>query len=271
MTTGGSTVEYATSPAGLRCAAPAGATRAGAWRPAAGGGSSRPAHPKTSGTVGCHVCAHGVLQVGLAYFDLQDLAHACAALAAANATPATGRRVAEPDRLQHRAVPSRAARAGTAASSASMSPPPAAAGAAARDSARRSADRLARSKADSAASHKTPAATTKRPKANSPSAVRPLARHTACRNTSLAGCRTTGHATGHTTGHTGCDPVRHAAFRDSVHGAGGRVSRARRRSLWRRIFATAGMRPGCSERPRRSGSGSGATRPKRPPMPSSAR
>jgi cell division protein FtsN len=120
------------------------------------------------------------LQVGLAYFDLQDMAHACAALIGArNATP--GPDVELRNRIDYniQRCP-RAALEPAPAATASMSPPPAAASAAARDSARRAADRLARAKADSAASHKAPAATTKRPKPNSaaPAAGPPAAPRT---------------------------------------------------------------------------------------------
>jgi hypothetical protein len=116
------------------------------------------------------------LQVGLAYFDLQDLAHACAALAGArSAAPPTDvelrnridyniqrcpRTAPEPTSVTA-AGPTTGAVAGPpAAPGASMRPPPAAATAAARDSLRRAAQRLARSKGDSAA-HATTIATKK--------------------------------------------------------------------------------------------------------------
>jgi tetratricopeptide (TPR) repeat protein len=107
------------------------------------------------------------LQIGLAYFDLQDLAHACGALAGArSAAPTTD--VELRNRIDYniqrcpRTAPAPAgvtatgtvtgAAAGTPAGpGASMSPPPAAATAAARDSVRRAAQRMARSKADSTA------------------------------------------------------------------------------------------------------------------------
>jgi cell division protein FtsN len=108
------------------------------------------------------------LQVGLAYFDLQDMTHACAALAGArSAAPPTDVELRNRIDYNVQRCPRAGAEPATATSSASMSPPPAAATAAARDSARRAADRLARSKADSAAPHKTAAAATKRTKANS--------------------------------------------------------------------------------------------------------
>ena len=114
------------------------------------------------------------LQVGLAYFDLQDLAHACAALVGArSAAPTTD--VELRNRIDYniqrcpRTAPEPAgvtatgAAPGTpAAPGASMSPPPAAATAAARDSLRRAAQRAVRSKADSAAHTATVA--TKKPK-----------------------------------------------------------------------------------------------------------
>ncbi len=107
------------------------------------------------------------LQVGLAYFDLQDLAHACAALAGArNAAPATDVELRNRIDYNIQRCPRAAFEPAPASPAASMSPPPAAASAAGRDSARRAAGRLTRSRADSAASHKTPAATTK-PKPNS--------------------------------------------------------------------------------------------------------
>jgi hypothetical protein len=114
------------------------------------------------------------LQVGLAYFDLQDLAHACAALfGARSAAPTTD--VELRNRIDYNiqrcprtppepaGVTATGAAAGTpAGAGASMSPPPAAATAAARDSLRRAAQRTARSKADSAAHAATVA--TKKPK-----------------------------------------------------------------------------------------------------------
>jgi cell division septation protein DedD len=106
------------------------------------------------------------LQVGLAYFDLQDLAHACAALVGArNAAPTTDVELRNRIDYNIQRCP-RAAFEPAPAAAASMSPPPAAASAAARDSARRAGERLARSRADSAVSHKASAATTTRPKAN---------------------------------------------------------------------------------------------------------
>ena len=114
------------------------------------------------------------LQVGLAYFDLQDLAHACAALVGArSAAPTTD--VELRNRIDYNiqrcprtapvppGVTATGAAVGTpAAPGASMSPPPAAATAAARDSLRRAAQRVARAKADSAAHAATVA--TKKPK-----------------------------------------------------------------------------------------------------------
>jgi cell division protein FtsN len=109
------------------------------------------------------------LQVGLAYFDLQDLAHACAALVSARtATPTTDVELRNRIDYNIQRCPRAAFEPAPAASAASLSPPPAAASsAAARDSARRSAARLARSKNDSAATRKASAAATKRPAANS--------------------------------------------------------------------------------------------------------
>jgi cell division protein FtsN len=109
------------------------------------------------------------LQVGLAYFDLQDMAHACAALAGArSAAPTTDVELRNRIDYNVQRCPREPA-AGTTA--ASMSPPSAATTAAARDSARRGADRLARPKADSAASHRAAAASTKRSNPNSAAAA----------------------------------------------------------------------------------------------------
>jgi cell division protein FtsN len=121
------------------------------------------------------------LQVGLAYFDLQDMAHACAALAGArDATPATDVELRNRIDYNVQRCPRAGAVPAPATSSASMTPPAAATTAAARDSARRAADRAARARADSAASHKTPATTTKRP---TPAIVAPAAPSTAPRTT----------------------------------------------------------------------------------------
>ena len=172
------TVEYATSPrasdALLRLAQ---LELARGDRPQAADHLARLTREQLPGQSGV-TYARTELQVGLAYFDLQDLAHACAALAGArNATPATDVELRNRIDYNIQRCPRAPLEPATAASSASMSPPPAAASAAARDSARRSADRLARSKSDSAASHKTPPATTKRPKANgaAPAAASPAA------------------------------------------------------------------------------------------------
>ena len=118
------------------------------------------------------------LQVGLAYFDLQDMAHACAALAGArNAAPTTDVELRNRIDYNVQRCPRTPLEPAPASSTASMSPPPAAATAAARDSTRRAADRLARSKTDNAASHKASAATTKPPKVNTaaPAAAPPAA------------------------------------------------------------------------------------------------
>ncbi len=112
------------------------------------------------------------LQVGLAYFDLQDLAHACAALVGArSAAPTTDvelrnridYNIQRCPRTAPEAAGATAPGAAAGAPAASMSPPPAAATVAARDSLRRAAQRMARSKADSAAHAATVA--TKKPRA----------------------------------------------------------------------------------------------------------
>jgi cell division protein FtsN len=118
------------------------------------------------------------LQVGLAYFDLQDMAHACAALAGArNAAPTTDVELRNRIEYNVQRCPRAPLEPAPASSTASMSPPPAVATAAARDSARRAADRLARSKTDSAASHTASVATTKPTKVTSaaPAATPPAA------------------------------------------------------------------------------------------------
>jgi cell division protein FtsN len=116
------------------------------------------------------------LQVGLAYFDLQDLAHACAALVGARAAaPTTDVELRNRIDYNVQRCPRAALEPAAAAPAASMSPPPAAAAAIARDSARRAAGRTARSKVDSTTSPATAAhaatAATKRPKASAPAAA----------------------------------------------------------------------------------------------------
>jgi cell division septation protein DedD len=118
------------------------------------------------------------LQVGLAYFDLQDLAHACAALVGARAAaPTTDVELRNRIDYNVQRCPRAALEPPGAAPAASMSPPPAAAAAIARDSAHRAAGRAARSKADSATSPAAPAhaatPAAKRPKASVPPAASP--------------------------------------------------------------------------------------------------
>jgi hypothetical protein len=115
------------------------------------------------------------LQVGLAYFDLQDLAHACAALVGARAAaPTTDVELRNRIDYNVQRCPRAALEPPGAASAASMSPPPAAVAAIARDSARRAAGHAVRSKPDSATAPAATAATTaKRPKVSATPAASP--------------------------------------------------------------------------------------------------